>query len=144
MIRKATLSDLPRIVEIYNHRLDHSATQISKYTKDGFQKYIEAPQSILLVYELCGVVVGYILAYDLVDWCMVETIVVDRLFRQAGCGSALLLHLVYMNKWDVIELCYFESDKVMERLLGRCGFISSNQKCSWMYRPTSSKEEMEA
>ncbi len=104
IIRTATESDIPRILELYLQLvLDPSEVEMVKPEPEFSQKAFREMSSLegyyLLVAEVDGEVVGTAvlvilpgLAHGISHWGVVEFMVVDEAHRSQGIGRALMDH----------------------------------------------------
>lgn len=84
---------------------------------------IQAKHVILLIAEDDNDLCGFVLAYDLVTWCYLDTIVVKNNTRGKGIGKALLNALrTKSTKWDHISTCVHFKDPNTTQWFSKQGF----------------------
>lgn len=88
MIREASVYDIPRMNELGSLLHDNFSKvfSINEMLEDGISKVI--------VYEENDMVVGFILATDLVETCDILTIIVDPEYRRKKIATNLLNYLL--------------------------------------------------
>jgi ribosomal protein S18 acetylase RimI-like enzyme len=137
-VRRATAVDANRIQELYaNHR--NSAVVLGlTYESSDWRLYLGAPHVSLLVAEDCGLIQGFLLGYDLVNWGYVETLVVDNETRRQGIGSSLLeaFERVGLGRWVAVELCLDPNDRNLADWVSRQGFVKPDL-VEWRVKLTS-------
>ena len=144
LIRKATEADLPSIVELNNlvqslHARNHPklikpASEGTEFS-DWFVEVIENPDSIVLVVELSGTVVGYIYAEEVkktaswvsptVHLLMLHHIGVDTNSQRRGVGKMLMDGIYQEAKnrdMSRVELEVWDLNEKANRLFAHYGF----------------------
>ena len=134
-LRLATLSDLPRLVDIYNQAIaSHTATaDILPFTVETRRLWFDAhsPDAYpIYVYELDGQVLGYLSISPYRDRPALArtaevSYYVDYAFHGRGIGSALMHHALadcaHIHK-HVLLAILLESNLASLRLLKKFGF----------------------
>jgi len=93
IIRKAEPSDVDKL---YDMGIKENgfvlSTQTRFYTRDYLEKWLQNPQSdILLVAEKDGEIIGFLFCRVFHDsWAMLDNIMVSHSWRRRGIGTALL------------------------------------------------------
>jgi phosphinothricin acetyltransferase len=99
-VRVATLADLPRLVEIYNHYVLHTPVtfDIEPFTveqrRSWFDQHRESGRHRLFVAEVSGAVIGYASSHQFrvkaaYDSTVETTVYCDPSFTRRGIGTAL-------------------------------------------------------
>ena len=147
MIRKATMSDIPTISELYREQFREMSKLIPDFIKEGDQskEFIENTitnkESDILVYENDGMIVGFILlqAKTRPDfpfmlpgrYCYIMDIIVTKNHRGKGFGTALMNAA---KDWAKERDCNFINLDVLVnnpgaiKLYSKLGFIPKAQE----------------
>lgn len=124
MIRKATLSDIDKIVEInkqlieFHCELDSKTFKIpnDKHFVDSITSSIESEKSEIFVFD-DGTIKGYAKITESVrdlpikiskKVCLIDELAVDKNHRHEGIGTKLINYIksyVNDNDFDVLEIC---------------------------------------
>lgn len=96
-LRQAKASDLPRIIELYEQLTEDKIEITTEYAERIFAEIEVIPNHDYLVAEVDGTVAGTLycqmvpnLSHAGRKWAAIENVVVDRQFRRAGIGRALI------------------------------------------------------
>ena len=92
MLRPYRIDDIDRIVEIENNTLDHSLG-IDFYTND-----LNNPFAKHYVYEIDGIIIGFISSYFDGEIIEILNFCVDNMFQSQGYGSKLLC--AFFNQFE--------------------------------------------
>ena len=147
MIRKATMSDIPTISELYREQFREMSKLIPDFIKDGDQskEFIENTitnkESDILVYESEGIVVGFILLQAKTrpdfpfmlpgKYCYIMDIIVTENHRGKGFGTNLMKSA---KNWAKERDCNFINLDVLVnnpgaiKLYSKLGFIPKAQE----------------
>ncbi len=87
-LRPLEVRDLDRLAELERRNMP------VPWSKDQIESEFRKTVSILLGVELNAKLVGYVLAYLVVDELHILTIAIDKPHRQKGLGEMLLKHLL--------------------------------------------------
>ncbi len=97
VIRKATLQDIPRILELYEQLTEEELDLSSETINRVFSEIEAMPNHELLVAEKDAQVVGTLffqivpnLSHGAHSWAVLENMVVDIHYRQQGIGRQLM------------------------------------------------------
>jgi len=129
MIRLAKISDLTDIIKIYNQINIKNIEKDCLYDEYDFTEHIKNKN--IKVYQ-DNSILGFIMFYDNVTWCYIETLVVDNKHRNKGIGKKLI-ESIKKDKWRQVELCCHISDLDIITFAEKCNFKPSNQLTKWYY-----------
>ena len=141
-LRLATKADAEQIVEIYKN--SHNVKDHDYHSPIYLQSvndYIDAGCPFYVA-ESEGKVLGFLLAFDHIRWCYVESIVVSNEARGKGIATALLNKVIAdgSNYWKGVGLCFDTSDQMMDRWTLKNG-LQGSDTLYWrerMFNPTPS------
>lgn len=147
MIRKATMSDIPTISELYREQFREMSKLIPDFIKEGDQskEFIENTitnkESDILVYENNGIAVGFILLQAKTrpdfpfmlpgKYCYIMDIIVTESHRGKGFGTNLMKSA---KNWAKEHDCIFINLDVLVnnpsaiKLYSKLGFIPKAQE----------------
>ena len=147
MIRKATMSDIPTISELYREQFREMTKLIPDFIKEGDQskEFIENTitnkESDILVYENNGIAVGFILLQAKTrpdfpfmlpgKYCYIMDIIVTESHRGKGFGTNLMKSA---KNWAKEHDCIFINLDVLVnnpsaiKLYSKLGFIPKAQE----------------
>lgn len=104
-IRKASLADIPRILELYEELTEEKQTISSDTAQRVFIEIAAMPNQELLVAEKDGFVVGSLfvqiipnLSHDARPWAILENMIVDNRYRRQGIGRLLLEYVLNRSR----------------------------------------------
>jgi len=142
MIRKATVDDIPAIVELYREQFREMAKLAPDFIKEGDQsidfleKTISNDDSDILVYENDGTAVGFILLqtkkrpdFDFIlpgKFCYIMDIIVTETHRNKGFGTALMNSA---KDWAKEQNCSFIN---LDVLVNNSGAIKVYEKLGFL------------
>jgi len=132
-VRRATVCDVPSINWLYMSN-ENTRREPIKYDESDFTDYVKDGRSMLLVYDDGREIVGFLLAYDLVNWCYIDVLIIRPDRVRKGIGSALVRYLSMMNDgWDCIEVCYYVDQRI-EGFFTGLGFDTNDAVTRWVTR----------
>lgn len=134
VIIRADKADVPEIYRLYREEMNqgHNFEPIT-YKLDDFYEYVNDPRTILLVYREEEKTVGFIVAYDFLNWAYIDIVCVNSKHRGKSIGSALIEHLFKMkSNWDCIEACYYSDDLALEKFFKKNNFKFNNKPTIWV------------
>lgn len=119
-VRRMTLDDIDRIVEIENISFH------TPWTKENFHfELTENKCAVYMVGEIDGIVVGYGGMWKMVDEGHITNIAVDPIYRGRGVGDAILSAMVIYAKENGITAMTLEvrtQNKLARSLYNKHGF----------------------
>ena len=137
-IRFAGPQDIDAIMRIYAQRFDSMDDPSIAYSLSDWEYYLlNKGNSIILVTELDGCIIGLVFAYDMGIWGYVENLVVDTDHRKKGYASAMCECLMEMGKqrgWRLIEACYYEEMESMKNALQAMGWLDGDITTRWVFK----------
>lgn len=132
--RKAEIYDIPGIYQVYTNGANVTIyNEPIEYSKIDFIDYIDDNRSILLVCDDGREIIGFLLAFDMLSWCYVDILIVDRQNQRKGVASRLIDYLLRIgNKnWETIEMCYYV-DQNIEVFFEKAGFVFNKASTKWV------------
>jgi ribosomal-protein-alanine N-acetyltransferase len=127
-IRGATPNEIPSILA-----LERSATGVARWSERAYRDALGpgAPERVVLVYEVEGVIKGFLIARFSAYECEIENIVVLAECRRFGIGLRLITNLISVcrdRRLQGILLEVRESNSGARSLYSRCGFAESGRR----------------
>jgi ribosomal protein S18 acetylase RimI-like enzyme len=124
-IRYATLKDSERITELFNSNKKLWGDNNIGYDVDDIKHYIKTDLDEMIVYESNKEIVGVMLAQFWTDFVHLQTLIVDRKYRNKGIGGKLMRHLNKISRKrgkNLIEIDVEVNNDGMRRFLLRRKF----------------------
>ncbi|HIJ60300.1 MAG TPA: ribosomal protein S18-alanine N-acetyltransferase [Nitrospirae bacterium] len=109
------------------------------WSRDSFYKEIENKNSVSLVSELKGQVIGYIIAKIVIDEAQILNFFVHQKFREMGVGHLLMTSLLQTLIDEGALFVYLETRKNNEsaiRIYERFGFLGVAIRKDYYVNPT--------
>lgn len=113
MIRKATIKDIPRLLELFNSDASLTGNDNLKYKENYIKDYVTNPLNRVFVYVEDNKIVGIQLVefWKIAKYCYLNVLVVDKKYRGKGIGTKLIKHVEKEAKKQGIKLFFFYSEK---------------------------------
>ena len=135
IIRNAIPADISSIIAI-----ERNATGSAHWAERAYREALDpgAAERVLLVFDLQGIIRGFLVARFGVAECELENIVVSNEYRRAGIGSSLIRKLVstcQARRLGRILLEVRESNSAARFMYTRLGFKESGRRKSYYPDP---------
>lgn len=115
-ITAAKESDIPEILEFITEHSDYH--ELIPYTAFDLQQYV-VDHEVLIATEFYAEglehIIGFLLAYDLKTWGMLDILCVHKGHRRQKIGSKLLEYVLRENpQWDTLETLVSRTNEYTE------------------------------